>query len=279
MPKPKSHKASPHAAQGEPDLGRAQAAYQLMEPSWAAIRPSEFLSTKTDVSKAAVAAIAVASRVTEPALYARFRSLPKPEFDITHVDNLANLAFACWYAALQDERAQAGCTDAKVPLRLIKQASEVESRMQKCCEYHLGDDPEYSPILTQLSEGTGHRDLAGDLAGYAQVYRRKKDVLEHDTKYYQAQDVATAEKLSEAILDALAQAMSPEASATAQALAKCWVLLNRSYEEVVQTARWLERSNPNRDSLYPSLYAAGRSMRRNAKNAVDTPELPPEPPA
>ncbi|WP_437896447.1 hypothetical protein [Sorangium sp. So ce124] len=69
---------------------------------------------------------------------------------------------------------------------------EIEGRMQALFEYHLSDDPVIKPELDRLRPGTGHRDLANDLLGYARIYELRADVVKDDRKLYRAGDAARA---------------------------------------------------------------------------------------
>ncbi len=130
--------------------------------------------------------------------------------------------------------------------------------MQTVCEYHLSDDREMKPLLDLLRPGTGHRDLARDLNGYAKIYEARHAVVSADTKHYRPGDAARAKELAMQIFEALSDAMSHDAREAYSAHVRSWTLAFRRYEEVRAAGLWLFRADPARDELFPSLFAVGR---------------------
>jgi hypothetical protein len=134
----------------------------------------------------------------------------------------------------------------------------VERRMQDLVEYKFKKDPEIAPLLALLRPGTGYRDLAADLIGYAGIYVRRASEVASDTTNYRSTDVADAHRLAGEILSHLSASISPKARAAYDMLQRAWTHLLQVYSEVSEAGRWLLRYDPRREERFPSLFAAGR---------------------
>ncbi len=149
-------------------------------------------------------------------------------------------------------------TEARLPVALVTEALEVEARMQALCEYQLADDPAIKPELDRLRPGTGHRDLANDLLGYARIYELRADVVKADPKHYRADDAARARELAGVMIQKLSTAMTPRARQAFDRYVRVWTLLCLRYEEVRAAALWLWRKSSRIQERFPSLFAVGR---------------------
>jgi len=228
-------------------------------------------AVNADAGLAAVAALGVFARANEPALLARFKSLPATEFDAGLVELLSTAAWACWFAATEDQKDKSLATEAKVPIDLVRKAVAIEGRMQACCEYYFKDHPEIGPYLAMLRAGSGHRDIASDLLGYASVYREQYDTVKEDKKHFRATDADDAIKTAEEILGILGARLSPEGRVAAENLIRAWTLLLDTYEEVASTGRWLLRHEPHPEKAFPSLFSVIRSGRGGRKKKPTEP--------
>jgi hypothetical protein len=119
--------------------------------------------------------------------------------------------------------------------------------------------------LRMLSPGTGHRDLATDLLGYAEIDEARPAEAASDTTNYRATDVADARRIAGEILAHLSAAMSPKARDAYDLLQRAWTLLLQIYFEVQKVGLCLLRHDPRQDEWFPSLFAAGRSGRPRKK--------------
>lgn len=266
----------PQPETNNPDPAKNAAAYDRLKVRLRAIPVDQLLRINLDAESAGLAVLAVAKHVKSKALYARFKSLPAEEFQIAHVDDLEDAARALLHAVNEAERLNALATEVKVPLALSKEADEVEARMQACCEYYLNDDPEIAPLLDLYRPGTGYRDKANDLLGYADIYDRRKAVVEKDTKNYRPGDRVRAIEIAEKIQEFIADSMSPAQKEAMDALVRARTFLELEYKEVSETGLWLERKDPNRFERYPSIYTAGRTNTggrpKKAKAPADEPK-------
>lgn len=252
---------------------QGKAAFDSLLPRYKAMSAETLATVNADASLAAVAALGVAARANAPALLAQFKSLPATEFDSANVEQLPTIAWACWYAATEDQKSRALATDAKLPAELVQKAVATEARMQACCEYYFNDHPEIGPYVAVLRGGTGYQDIASDLLGYASIYRDHYDTLSADKKHFRATDADDAVHLAEEMLSILGARLSPEARLAADYLARAWTLLLDTYEDVATTGRWLLRRDPQADKLFPSLYTLARTRQggRGRKKPEPTP--------
>ena len=244
--------------QPEIDPEKALAAFSRIEPDAKALDPKRLAVGNLNITAAAIAAVGVANRCADPALYDRFKSIPESEFDIRHVNRLGDLAWGTWHAAILADQLKAQQSTAKLPANLVQSALAVERRMQRCCEYHLSDHPVASKELERLRPGVDYIDLAGDLAGYGKLYGDYTDILSADTKYYRADDRELALRTSAQIVKLLGEGMTSAAAGARDMAVRCFTLLNDSYDEVSEVGRWLLRKDASRDAYFPSLYTVAR---------------------
>lgn len=250
------------------DEGRK--ALTALGPVLAKIKDSELVTVRVDVETAMLACLGVAGFVQSPEVRARFARLPKEEFDMTALDGLGQACSAAIYALVAAKKSGALESEAKIPVEIANEATEVEARMQAVCEYHLSDDREIKPLLDLLRPGNGHRDLAHDLNGYADIYEARHAVVSADTKHYRPGDSARAKELATILFEAVSESMSRKARDAYDAYVRSWTLAYQRYEAVRSTGLWLFRDDPAKDELFPSLFSVGRpSVGRPRKQPAD----------
>lgn len=232
-----------------------------------AIQAADLLVPRLDIRAAALAALGVYAFVTQVApLHARFQKQDSiGEFDIASIEGLKAASFLVFFTHAQAEAAGAFATDTKVPADLMQEGLEVEARMQELCEYKFKRDTRIAPLLALLRPGSGYRDLAGDLLGYADIYVMRPKQVASDETNYRATDVADARRIAGEIMAHLAAAMTPKAREAYELMQRAWTLLVQTYFEVQEVGTCLLRRDPKRDEWFPSLYAAGRSGRPRKK--------------
>jgi hypothetical protein len=223
-----------------------------------ALSESAFVTLRVDVEAATYAALGVAGFVADPEVHARFARLPKEELDLGCVDGLESACFATLYALGEARAAGALATDIKVPPETAAEAAKVEGRMQAVCEYYLSDDEEIKPELDRLRPGTGNRDIANDLLGYARIYDLRAEVVKADSKNYRPDDAAKARELAGKIIQALSASMTPKARVAYDRYVRAWTWLNQRYDEVRVAGLWLYRREARKEQRFPSLFAAAR---------------------
>jgi hypothetical protein len=242
----------------------SKAAFDALLPRLEAIPKDAVRLPNADVEACAIFARGVGRRVKEPALYARFASLPAQELDIAHVDDLEPIASAVWYATVQLATATATRTDVKVPGALVQRATETKARMLKVVTYHFEDHPRLGPEIADIILGTGYRDLAGDLTRLARIYVDERATVSRDPKHYVAADADKAPELAQQILDHLGLTPTSEGSRWMDIVARGWTLLSDCYGEVAAAGLWLMRRERG-EELFSSLVAAGRNRRTKLK--------------
>jgi hypothetical protein len=260
----------------DPTAGKA--AFDALAPNRAAIATDKQSPLRIDVQAAALVAYAAYGFMTQvPALQAGFQSLDDAGlFLMTTATALETTSLAALYAFSQAETAGAFDTDAIVPPALAAQASVVEKRMQKRCEYVFADDPTVSPLLDMLRPGVGYSDLANDLLGYASIYAdHKTQIASANDPNYVATDLSDAQSLAGQLLACVAASMGPTSKSANEALQQSWTLLRTTYAEVRTVGLMLLRFDPNADARFPSLTSATRAPKATSKK---TPSAPPAAP-
>jgi hypothetical protein len=251
----------------------ARAALEIYRPQLAALPPETVVPLRLDVQAAALAALGVHAFVTQSReLMGRFESLARAgEFHMEAIEHLRAFASITLYACSQAEAEGAFDTDVRVPSELVSKGTEIEARMQELCEYWFKRDPDIKPLLDALRPGTGYRDLAADLLGYADIYDLRPDVVSADTANYRTTDQADARSVAGQIFGCLSAAMSPKAEEAYNLLLRAATLLLQVYFEVQQVGLALLRYDQTRGERFPSLYTASRK-RAKAKAPTAQPE-------
>jgi len=248
----------------DPSLGKT--ALEHFSVRLAALDPHELVASRIDVEAAALASLATYARATAPALRARFQKQHDAgEFDIANLDDLEDLAFAVLFAYAEASAFRAADTGAKLPAALVERALEIEERMQALCEYHFRDDPEIAAELDRLRPGSGHRDLASDLNGYARIYELRRDIVALDRKHYREADVEDARAVAGVIFNLLNDNSTSKARMAQDTLLRAWTLLERSYDEVRAVGLHLLRHNQDKHRFFPSLFVAAKNLPASKK--------------
>jgi hypothetical protein len=251
----------------DPAVGQRE--LERLAPLLASLRESELAAPRVDVDAATFAALAVAGLVSAPEVRARFARLPKEELDPASYEGLSRACFAMLYALGEARAAGVLETEATIAAPVLSEAAELEQRMQRLCEYHLADDPVIGPELDRLRPGVGHRDLANDLLGYARIYELRAEVVKADPKHYREGDAPRARELAGVMIQALSAAMSPKARSAYDRYVRVWAVLERRYAEVRAAGLWLFRNDGRKESLFPSLFAAGRTAAKRRRGGAE----------
>jgi hypothetical protein len=252
---------------------RGQAAFQAILPVLAVLSDDELQPLNVDMTAAAVGAIGVADRAREPTLLVRFYSLPPGEFDPAQLDRLSELGWAALHTVTLCSQLQGRAR--KLPAELVERGVVLETRMQTCCEYLLGDHPVAGTEVARLRTGNGYLDMAGDLIGYATLYRTYLDIVSRDPKHYVATDADEAVSVAEQMYTLLGESATIQAEVSTVDAQRVWTLLYRTYEDVAATGRWLLRGEPRRaERLFPSLISLSRTGRRARQDEPATEPTP-----
>jgi len=275
MPKDKSS-ATSAVPVGEESLEpkAAEKAFEKFKSRMLGLDPNKLAVQSVDMEKAAVAAAAVGRWVCEKEPRARFASLPKKHFDQAHADDLDGVALATWHAAITLRSANAGKSEAKLPVSLVQQATALRARMVLLVDYNFGDNPVDRTEIDDIKVGSGYTDLASDLLRLAKLYAKYKDAVKLDPKNYQAGDDSAAGRVAHAIMRELGEAKNQEQKVWSDLVARSWTLLIGVYDEVAAAGSWLYR-HEGAAQRFPSLHSAGRATPKRTKGAKDPKEAPP----
>jgi hypothetical protein len=238
----------------------------LLKPNLAAIGRDALASRRVDIGAAAIVAQGVSKRTLAPAMRGRFEKMASiGEFELRDLELLALAALATQEARQNADKALAKGAGA-VPLPLLKEAANVEHRMQAACEHTLAGIDAATAELARLSPGTGYRDLADDLMGYADLYDAHPDAVAKDGVNYVAADAADARRLARKIYDTLGAELTERDKAQLDTLARAWTFLVQVYERVAVIGRFLERADPG--TSFPSLFTSTRGRGGRPRKAA-----------
>jgi hypothetical protein len=236
-------------------------AFERWLPRLEEIRDEDLVTVNVDLQRVAITAAAVGRDVLEPDNRARFASLPAHELDIRNVDDLLPVAQALWHATVELARASVGKTGARLPVELVQRAVELKQRLMKLAEYYLLDHPVAGPEILSIREGSGHIDLATDLSRLATLHEQYDAIVRRDTKHYRAGDAAAARSTSDEIFTLMGETSDDNHAHWTRIVQRLWTLLLDVYDEVSAAGTWLFRRE-NAQERFPSLYVAGRNLRR-----------------
>jgi hypothetical protein len=260
------------------DPKRAAAAFDRLKPRLLEIPEKDIGTILVDLQVAAPVVLAVAELCATPKVRRLFDLLPDEVFDSSHLDELANLAWAGWYLRVQHLTALASLKGAQVPANVVTTATERKTRMLLVLEYFVGDDESAGPELASIRSGSGYLDLASDLTRLAALYAVHVKDIKGDKKRYHATDEADARADAATIIKHLG-APSKSAEKWMSYQLRLWHLLRISYEEVAAAGSYLFR-HETLASRFPSLFTATRKPpRKRTASSVSGESTDPTPPA
>ena len=252
------------------DRSANQAAFEQVLPRCRVFTPDKLVAARTDLRRAAIAALGVAAEVNKPENRALFSKLPPEKFDPVLLDLLEPAARAVIFAKADMATAEALASEAKLSAALAQESMVVRARMLKLVEYHLGDEEEPGRIIADIRAGSGYEDLSEDLERLARIYRERGELLSKDPSFYVAEDPESAERLAAKIQAELGIGSTPKQHEQKDILARTWTLLYTTYEQIAQPGRWLLQDRGGAE-LFVSLLTAGRKPRSRRK-AAQAPE-------
>ncbi|HEU4537489.1 MAG TPA: hypothetical protein VFS00_25395, partial [Polyangiaceae bacterium] len=228
-----------------------------------ALRPGTFGAPRIDVGRAAAIVLSVALRDAKPERRAAFEKVAAV-YDLALLDELARLARVAWYLRRHQRLSAAQASDARVPEAEVRAAFELRARMMRVLEHWLGDRADIAAELAHLRKGSGHFDLADDLATLAELYTRDdvRPHIERDAKHYRASDPEEAERVAGRIFFAQGLGKEGHAERIADLTHRTAALLLRAYDEHRACGQFLFRKVENVAATYPSIFTATRKPRR-----------------
>lgn len=271
MPKKNTTPAAPASAEGASlDPKAAEKAFETFKPRLLGLDPEKLATQSVDLEKVSVLAGAIGRWIKEKEPRERFASLPKKHFDQAHVEELESVALAAWHAAIELRSANAGKSEAKLPVALVMESTALRARMTALATYNFGDDPVDGPEIEDIKIGTGYTDLASDLVRLRKLFLKHLDEVKLDRKNYQSGDEVLAGRLAHAIVKELGEAKNQQQKLWSDLAARSWTLLVQVYDEVAAAGGWLWRKEGAADR-FPSLYAAGRAAPSRPAKTKDAP--------
>lgn len=255
----------------EIDPEAAGLAFEALQPELDQL--DEVRAGTTDRRKAINHAASVGRAVKQPEVRAEFESMPGHRFDMQHVDRLETAALATWFVAINLQDASVLASGAKLSDELLSRASILRQRMRRVLEYNADHLADVMLKLADIRGGNGYIDMADDLMRLARLYDAYRLILELDVRHYQADDAASAKRLSQAINQVLGDGRHSDAEYWNDYMGRAWTFLVTTYEEVAAAGRWLFRDE-NGEARFPSLYSVGRQPRRSRRDDDEGGALP-----
>lgn len=260
------------------DSAYGKLCFEALATTIDAVPPEQLVSTRTDIQRAGQRVLSLAAAALAPAMRARLEALPKDELDVAQLQRLVPYGSVLLYILEEAKAAGVFAAEPKISADLDKSSADVEKRMQGLLEYRYEDDPQLSRTLKDLAPGTGYRDRANDLLGYARLYDLKAEEVATDTAKYRKTDAADARRYAGQIFAELGAAQSPAARAWSVRLSKAFALLFPVHADVRATLLWLLRKDPSAADRFPTLYATGARKTPRKAVAMGGAESPPKPP-
>jgi hypothetical protein len=256
--KPKSHaRPSPAARPAEPP--RAEAAFALLGPEMAALRPEALARINLDIARAVSLTLGVLPGLA--ALRSEIATLP--DFDMRHFDRLETYALGAWYAYLL---ALPPASPGNPVQLLLEEASALRGRL-------LGDAVALAArghldleSVQAIRAGKGSLDTANDLVALSALMSASWPDIENKTAAT-AEEVHHAGDLGPQLIAALGlrehgAATPADASEAADRKVRAFTLFTAAYDQVRRAVIYLRWSEGDADSLAPSLYR-GRGGSRS----------------
>ncbi len=267
-----SKKTPPEDPKNTPlDPAAAKKAYEAMSPRMAALAKGDLALLNVDGQAASIIALTVSRFLAEPETRARFALLHVKTFDPAHLGDLPTIALTVSHAYVELQSARAQTTEARLPVKLVDDATAVKERMLECAEYLFKRHGKLSKEVASIRAGTGYRDTASDLLRLAKIYEDEKATVEKDPVNYRDTDAAEARTLAQDILTELGKAQSAEEQRCVAALTRAWTLLRTAYGEVQWAGQFLYR-HEEPDEKFPSLHqSSGNGRSKKAKPAAAPP--------
>jgi len=197
-----------------------------------------------DATTAFAIARATLKLIKSRVVRARLRVLPESELPSSTLDGYKGRLERAETGSAEYELARSGDTDARVPMALFDAGLRMSERMQSCLAYNLDDDAGVERQLAAIRRGSGHVDLAEDLAALSVLYWTHAAALRGDGKNYRASDAADSNDTAREVRASIAKGQRAVTRAAAQKWAKAYAALDASHNEIIAAGRYLDRKDP-----------------------------------
>ena len=254
------------------DQALGEEAFLQLKAELDAVPKDEIRVARVDVHLAFTGVQKVLGLMGQLELELKLAAVPPEMLPRGSFQRLDRLSWTTMYADRKAKLERAVGHGRALPDGLEEDASKLEKRMQFLCEQMLMDEPGLAPTLLHYREGSGHRDLAYDLEGYADLYEAHADIVKLNLKYYDAADVKRARHFARAIYAALS---ANESAVWVDYRNRAFTLLVDAYEDVVGLGRYLVRRDAALVAQLPTLHAISRRSPRSRASEVADPVDPP----
>lgn len=210
----------------------------------------------------------VAVFLMSPDARARLEMLPEELFAAGQSEALVALVGALRWAILQRDAAREQQTEVVLDDVLAEQANALRARMSKVVLHYFEDDEELGPTLKPIGRRRGHMALAHDLKLLAELYEKRREVVERDPKYWQPNDIEDARAAAALIESAVEKSTGDAAREWELAIDRVLLRLVEVYSELRAAGCFLWRKDPAVDhfAVLPSV----RRPRRASASAAPT---------
>ena len=145
------------------DPAAAKNAFVAMSARRDALPKDSLIAVTLDVQAATIIALSVSRFLAEAEPRARFALLNAKVFDPAHVADLEPSALAASHAYVELQSARAQSTEAKLPVSLVENSSEVKDRMLECAEYLFKRHKTLAKLATLNNGNDAPRSIEADL--------------------------------------------------------------------------------------------------------------------
>ncbi len=218
----------------------------------------------TDVGAAATTVLGLMGRI----FAFRERFLTLPDFDITYVDRLEDLAKATLH--IQAMLTTIGSGPAAID-EMIAEGVELREILTHDAKSLVLRKQLDGAILAGLDGGNGRRKLGLDLIGIANGVRPALERLGGKTTLT-AEDLDRAEVLGARIVKAVGDREFAESQAAElqHLRAKAFTLLVKSYDQIRRAVAYFRHDEGDVDVLFPSLFAGKKARTRDEGAPANT---------
>ncbi len=210
------------------------------------------------------------------------------QFELATLDSLPDLGRALWYVRHQLDAQAALSSEAKLPAKLVEEASELRERMMQVLAFRVGSLPAAKARLDYIRRGSGYQDLADDLVQLGALYQEHQPLLKALPEPYDGKDLGRAAQLATQIL--LDLGLKPTLDKTGKAVPAAQAdlstlqqqlaaLLEEAHDEVATACAFLTRKDPALCAQFRPLTVIARTRPRPATQHDDEPTVDPGTPA
>lgn len=228
------------------DMDAAKRAFERVQPDLDAIPEASFAPMNVDV----VSATSIALGVTDRVVGYRDRLAALPEFDVRHVDKLLDYATAAWYVFITN-------LSSTTPVELqplLQEATVLRAKLLMWAEPLAHNGNFELEALAKIKEGSGQKDIPGDLVALVGLYRSKWEQVRNLCAVTEA-DLDRGAQIGPFVFAMVSLKDQKKASNSKDALRvrRAWTLLDRAYDQCRRGLTFLLWTSGDVDAIAPSL--------------------------